>query len=214
MDLLTPATVGAFDAKRAGRSRVVGAIVALAGLLLALGAPSAQAQQSDIVRVSNLGQIPASSVFSLGHVATGDNVLWAQSFRTGGFGGGYSLSNVQALVGALGGSPTVRVSIYSDSSRFPGTSLYVLTSLTDTSAATDTFTAPAGATLAANTRYWVVFEVTSGSGSVALGTNDTANRGNEDADPSMGWSIDDLAARSPSEKHGWRVLGGMMGPVQ
>ena len=104
MGLLTPLTVGAFNARRAGRRRGAGAIMVLvlAASLLAVGAPSAQAQQSDIVRVSNLGQIPASSVFTLGHVASGDNVLWAQSFRTGGVGGGYSLSSVQALVGALG----------------------------------------------------------------------------------------------------------------
>ena len=106
----------------------------------------------------------------------------AMAFTTGDNAGGYTLSTISMYVSyrnkTPGSDPPIpdampRVSIYTDSSGSPGTSLYVLTTPTipyDT--AYDDyggygpygFTAPASATLAANTTYFVVFEDTGTDG--------------------------------------------------
>ena len=106
----------------------------------------------------------------------------AMAFTTGDNAGGYTLSTISMYVSyrnkTPGSDPPIpdampRVSIYTDSSGSPGTSLYVLTTPTipyDT--AYDDyggygpygFTAPTSAALNANTTYFVVFEDTGTDG--------------------------------------------------
>ena len=107
--------------------------------------------------VSNTGQTSGTAVI-VGNTA-GLQVIRAQQFTTGDNPLGYTLTEVVAALGSTGSDAEPKVSIYTDSSGAPGSSLWVLTDPGSLSAdANNTFTAPPGATLDPNTRYWVVFE--------------------------------------------------------
>ena len=98
----------------------------------------------------------------------------------------------------VGADSTPKVSIYTHASGGPGTSLYVLTNpATFASLATNTFTAPASATLDANTRYWIVFE----NENEAVGYDNQYYLGStifdqEDAGAASGWTIGNGHMRS------------------
>ena len=123
----------------------------------------------------------------------------AQQFTTGDEEDGYTLSEIVAKLEEVGGNSSPQVSIFSDSSssRYPGpgSSLYVLNNPTPLANGSNTFTAPADATLARATNYWVVFENTA-TGTAAddrynVGRT-TVRNGEEDAATASGWSIADL----------------------
>ena len=144
---------------------------------------------NDVKLVGNMVAGSSSGVNWAG-IRQGEAHLVAQRFSTGGNGAGYALTSVAAVLGSLSNSEVPRVSIYSsDSSGNPGSSLYVLANPETFLRAphSDTFTAPAGATLERETDYHVVFEGTAGNYTVHLNEDFI-----EDADGAEGWSIRDI----------------------
>ena len=149
------------------------------------------------VLVSNLGQTvknyDAISLARFSRTLTGAAV----SFTTGGNTGGYEVSAVRLSVGVVT-SATPRVSIYSDNSGSPGSSLKMLTNPTDIPSFTQTqytnlevipekrdFGAD-NFKLDAGTKYWIVIERESAGGGVLFYyTLSTA----EDSGTAPGWSI-------------------------
>ena len=81
------------------------------------------------------------------------------------------------------------MSIYSDSSGEPGTSLHVLTNPESFATGTNIvdFTSDGSFTLTAGTTYWVVVERASDPSIILRGTNSTNQRGEP------GWTIGDTA---------------------
>ena len=150
---------------------------------LAFGIPAAAAAQL----VANSGQTAASGNLTVG--GTSNNWSNALVFTTGGNSLGYTLSAVDVVLAAGTPATGTRVSIYSTSAGSPNSSLHVLNNPTTlTASATNTFTANADATLAANTTYAVVIDRSSGTGSTLLAKT-TSNA--EDSGAASGWSIGD-----------------------
>ena len=138
---------------------------------------------------------------------------YAQAFTTGSLTGTedtYTLTGVTVMAHLTSpGEPTYTVSIHSDSSSAPGTSLGTLTnpqSLPATSVlGRAQFTADAqGITLQPNTTYWIVWDVTardSVSGHVGV-TTSTA----EDAGASAGWSIGNAGRTRTGDTAAWQAI--------
>ena len=127
--------------------------LALLAILGALFLPDrAQAQAQTIVLVSNIGQ--TSSSFDRPNLLSQDNAV---QFTTGGNTGGYNLDSVELKVDDYENA-AVTVSLYSDSSGVPGSSIFTFTNPTSgiTANANNTFTAPANTTLMASTPYHIV----------------------------------------------------------
>ena len=147
----------------------------------------------------------------------------AQQFRTGDNPGGYALTNVVAGLMNVGADSTPKVSIYTHASGGPGASLYVLTNpATFASLATNTFTAPASATLDANTRYWIVFE----NENEAVGYDNQYYLGStvfdrEDPGAASGWTIGnghmraaDGGSWSSTHTYPWTLLVAVEGAAE
>ena len=124
-------------------------------------------------------------------------LAYAQQFTTGTDEDGYTISEVVAKLEDVGGDSSPRVSIYSDSSESrsgsqPGTILYALTNPSSPTNGSNTFTASADATLAKETKYWVVFG-NSSTGTTAADRYAVARtipyNGSEDEGGVSGWSI-------------------------
>ena len=135
--------------------------------------------------MSNTGQTAASAgelVIETGSVA--------QQFTTGATASGYALTQVQAYLDSFVGAGVPRVRIFTTGGDGnPGESLYELTNPSSiVNGALNTFTAPAGAVLLKETRYFAVFEQASGATSYRVGA--TASNA-EDAGKATGWSIAD-----------------------
>ena len=139
--------------------------------------------------VSNTAQTLGSTFISLGH----RDKRHTQGFTTGAEPGGYSLGSVGVYVRDedLESGETFTVHIYTaNASGARDTLVHTLIS-PDSYAdeAVNLFTAPADATLAANTNYLVVFEATGNDANdfkIGL-TNSTS----EDSGSATGWSIED-----------------------
>ena len=104
---------------------------------------------------------------------------------------GFDRNTHDVSANSFGSDSPPRVSIYTaDPSGAPGSSLYVLSNpITLTDDAINSFNAPANATLAKETDYFVVFEETeTGSASYSLNFTEV---GDEDSDAASGWSIAD-----------------------
>ncbi len=139
-----------------------------------------------VTLVSNTGQTSVGGSIGFG-TFSGVNWAIALPFTTGTNTAGYTLSAVDARLssGTLGAN--TQVSIYNTSSGSPSTSLHVLTNPSSpVVGGTNTFTASAGATLAANTTYAVLFEITSGGAQTNLDRTDSDA---EDSGKASGWSI-------------------------
>ena len=169
-----------------------GACALAAAFVLLLGAGAAQAQTA-VKLVSNTGQ---SSAFS------GINVDYAQAFTTGSNDAGYAgykLTRVDLRMSSGGGTtPVYTVSIHSDSSNAPGTSLGTLTqqgSLPSTTGPVRFNASGDGIDLAANTRYWLVFDVSTDNASAEVRITGSDA---EDSGGAAGWSIADTLI--------WRTL--------
>ena len=109
----------------------------------------------------------------------------AQAFTTGS-GGGYDLEAVDVRVATFSGTASdISVSIYSEDSGEPDSEVHALSNPATIAGGTRTFTAPAGATLDADTTYFVVVSTT---GTEALRLNRTVFN-NEDTGGAIGWSI-------------------------
>ena len=135
------------------------------------------------VLVSNLGQVSGGSVNVDNNIAG-----IAVQFTTGSETDGYRISQVRLDISADSGT-IPRVSIYSDSSGQPGSSLKILTNpgaIPTTSTEVD-FGAD-NYKLDPSTSYWIVVERASGSGRVIVSyTSHNA----EDTGSAAGWSIGD-----------------------
>ena len=116
----------------------------------------------------------------------------AQAFSTGSHSSGYRLTRVDVVGHNTGATPpTYSVSIHSDSSGSPGTSVGTLTNPTSlpTTDQTLTYSAPAGGiALSANTTYFVVIDVSSGTTSTRFTATDSDS---EDSGSESGWGIAD-----------------------
>ena len=122
----------------------------------------------------------------------------AQSFGTGANAGGYTVSEVNIHLGFTSGSST-RVRIRKDDGGKPGDLVATLTNPASLTAdSLNTFTAPAGTTLAASMTYWIT--VNEGISSAKpqfryVGGNDETSE--------TGWTIGDSRLSRGSETGNW-----------
>ena len=184
------------SAKPFPRQMFIGVFLAAAALLPAFAAP-ALAQ----VFVSNADQDTSSS----GHCENAQNlpVECAQGFRTGPNKPGYSLSSIQLNTRTAPGSGiTLTVTVRGDngSSHPSDTVIYTLANPSNMGTGLQTFTAPNGATLNANSNYFVHMSYTVGSGDTTRAEWFVTVSDNEDPGKATGWSIFNyLHARLSSE---------------
>ncbi|MXX10757.1 MAG: hypothetical protein F4Z68_05030, partial [Nitrospira sp. SB0667_bin_9] len=156
--------------------------------LLAPFAPYAAAQTATTF-VSNLGQTIATGVTAQ------LNQDSAQAFTTGGHATGYKLTSVELEFDTIlqaGTHSTFTVAIHEDSSGSPGTLVGTLTvpSISTGSDQTISFAASGdGLDLAANTKYWFVFDVTAAETLSAAEDITLTASDSEDAGAASGWSI-------------------------
>ena len=151
-------------------------------LLLAFGAPAVSTAHADVL-VSNVDQSGSSIALNTWDVA--------QAFTAGSNASGYTLTSVDLnmTVGSSGTNPSFSVSIYSDSSGNPGTSLGTLTAPASLVDGNNSFT-HTGIDLAASTTYHVVVDVSSaGTKPTTLGNTTSDNETG-----AAGWSIADAGA--------------------
>ena len=135
--------------------------------------------------VSNLGQ--STNVSSESTFAIEDDTPAAQDFSIGGGTGTYRIDTVRLFTK---GTTDPQVSIYSDSSGSPGSSLYVLTNPSTIDYYKNTLEEFSGNNIVVNgnTKYWVVVEL----GESGTGTFDTVvlgDDGDEDSGGEAGSSI-------------------------
>jgi hypothetical protein len=158
-------------------------------LLLSLGLGQ---QASAVTLVENLSQ----GTNSTGYIELG---YWqGSSFTTGS--GSYNLNSATLWFQENTADPNLFLRLYSNSSGTPGTQLTSFTnpaSIT-TSLANNTFTLATPYTLAANTTYWLVSGISSGTGSYSWGyTSSTAQTG------LPGWTIGDGYVVSNDQGGSW-----------
>ncbi len=168
-------------------------------LLLSLGLGQ---QASAVTLVENLSQ---------GNNGTGDvaiNIWQGSSFTTGS--SSYNLNSATLLFQENTADPNLFLRLYSNSSGTPGTQLTSFTnpaSIT-TSLANNTFTLATPQALAANTTYWLVSGISSGTGSYSWGyTSSTAQTG------LPGWTIGDGYVESNDQGGSWSSYS-TSGPYQ
>ena len=125
----------------------------------------------------------------IGYLNSQITYVQAQAFTTGGGVEGYTLGSVSLDASRDYPDTTLRVSLHApDGSGRPGAEQVPLSGPSSVTAGlTNTFTAPAGTTLSADTTYFVVVRATGPSALLHL----TASR-DEDVDSALGWSIADL----------------------
>ena len=128
--------------------------------------------------VSNLGRRLTVNI-----VTVGTDEAFAAQFTTGSHDRGYKISAVQVRMNVSSGG-TPRVSIYSDSSNEPGSSVKVLSNPATLPTSALEFDAE-DFLLDQGTKYWVVVEKASGSGNVLVSTSATGS----DPGTAPGWSI-------------------------
>ncbi|MXX76198.1 MAG: hypothetical protein F4Y77_12475, partial [Holophagales bacterium] len=119
---------------------------------------------------------------------------WAQPFTTGSNATGYKLTRADIrMLGGSGTAPTYTVSVHKDSSSSPGDSLGTLTNPAawPSSAGLARHFAPGGGiNLAANTTYWLVYDITANaSNSPSKWLTYRTTEDDEDTGASAGWSI-------------------------
>ncbi len=159
-----------------------GIVAALLAFGLFAGVPTDVHAQTETTFVSNLGQSNAT--------AASASSSRAQAFTTGTHAPGYNLSSVQIGYRDLEGDAFSATVWTVDSSGNPSTLRYSLTppisfpTITTSVVQPLTFTAPAGATLEANTTYTIMMTVTVNNVTIGYTTSDA-----EDVGASPGWSI-------------------------
>ena len=161
------------------RLTIIGVFLAAATLMLGFPAPA----HAQTVLVSNTGQSNAgqTSVNPIDH---------AQGFTTGQNTLGYSLTSIELGVGVASGSGTLTVTVRGDdgSGDPGGNTLYTLNNPANVAAGLRTFTAPAGASLSANTQYFVQM-VFAPNGSASYPQWDNTTSSLQDSGSAIGWSI-------------------------
>ena len=131
---------------------------------------------------------------------------WSQAigFTTGSRSGGYTLSHLETIITEVSGDGLL-VSLYDEAAGGgPGTRQFDFTNPDELTAnALAAFMAPADTTLAADTRYFVVYAKT------GLGTHHVSatRQTSEDGGASPGWSIDDRRyVLRNYDKDGWDLM--------
>ena len=159
--------------------------------LLALTVTQAQAQTTAITLVSNT----AESLEGLN-----SDRLQAQKFRTGASTGGYTISDVGIRTENVSGKMTSLKIRENNISNLPGALVATLNNpATLTSNSLNTFTAPAGTTLAANTPYWITINEGITSSNRASYERTASNTETGEA----GWSIGDNRLWRASAGNSW-----------
>ena len=147
-------------------------------------AAGVSAQSASTVLVGNTGQS--------GSLAQALDEDRAQAFTTGSHAGGYTLTSVEAIFPDISslGSSTIAAGVYTDSSGSPGSSVGTLTnpSFADSSTPQQLSFTTTGIELAANTTYFVVFDLSAAN---AASSMRAIGHGSEDAGAAAGWSIAD-----------------------
>ena len=147
---------------------------------------------SSAVTVSNLAQTGGSTASFSFDVAS--------SFTTGSESSGYLLTRLDLHMNNVVGTPGYSVSIWTDSSGFPGSSVGTLTKPASLSAGLNSFTAPgSGIKLNPGTKYWVVFDAQTASTTSRSITNSSA----EDSGAAAGWSIGDSSRFRGTSQSTW-----------
>lgn len=181
------------------RAWLIGTRRLTAGFFLLFAALFATAAQADTL-VSNTGQ-PTHDHARVNVGSSGVNHFSvAQRFTTGGNEHGYTLSEVVAVMRSVPQGMSPRVSIYTNDSGKPGSSLYVLSNPGRFTTGNTTFTAPPDATLEKETGYFVVFEERSRGYTLnGTGTND------EDSGGAIGWRISNGRLTRNSDSSKWQA---------
>ena len=179
-----------------------GSVAAALAVAVALLLPAAPAE-AQTTYVSNAGQTYDFDERDLVGPFRWEQYSMAQRFRTGGQAGGYALGSVELSLFGIGNLDVPKVSIHSvNANGSTGGSVYVLTNPGRfVERSFNTFTAPANATLAANTSYVVVVEATDGAFGVGV-----TRRFAEDSGNASGWSIGDGADYRYSDSGNWILL--------
>ena len=196
----TVAAAAVCCAKLRGGGGTLAALASLVALVaLLLGALPAGAQSATTL-VVNTGQTVAGGA-NLLFVGpdSGDDFRIALTFQTGDNALGYTLSEVDLRFRSNTNNQNadVKASIFSTTSeREPSSRLYTLTNpATAVANAIGTLTAPANASLSANTAYALVLESTSTKNPEFSVTYSD----NEDAASASGWSIDNTVHESNNQ---------------
>ena len=175
------------------RLTIIGIFLAAAMLMLGFPAPA----HAQTVLVSNTGQSNSGQT----SVSPSDH---AQGFTTGQNTLGYSLTSIELGVGVAPGSGTLTVTVRGDdgSGDPGGNTLYTLNNPANVAAGLRTFTAPAGASLSANTQYFVQM-VFAPNGSASYPQWDNTTSTLQDSGSAIGWSIrNERHVRTPGST-GW-----------
>ncbi len=178
---------------KAPRLTIIGIFLAAATLMLGFPAPA----HAQTVLVSNTGQSNAGQT----SVNPNDH---AQGFTTGQNTLGYSLTSIELSVGVASGSGTLTVTVRGDdgSGDPGGNTLYTLNNPANVAAGLRTFAAPAGASLSANTQYFVQM-VFAPNGSASYPRWDNTTSSLQDSGSAIGWSIrNERHVRTPGST-GW-----------
>ena len=162
-------------------------------LLLSLGLGQ---QASAATLVSNL---PPTTSGNQGHAVKSDQWL-RSSFTTGSGIYGYTIDSVTLRFAQTTAGSNLFVRLYSDSAGGIGSQI---TSFTNPSFTTNTtnnyiFTLTTPQTLAANTAYWLVAGISTGSGEYQWGFTDSANQTGF-----PGWSIGDNSLYTSNQGGTW-----------
>ena len=143
---------------------------------------------------------------------------YAQQFTTGTHAPGYRLESLAMRLWKRAGAaePAYTVSIHTNTTNVSNndvpadTSLGTLTNPNQLSTTEDsevTFTAPSGIDLNANTKYWVVLDVSSGNADQRAGRTEADG---EDAGTAPGWSMGNSSLRRNSTYTNWATTN--LGP--
>ena len=151
--------------------------------------------------VSNTGETRAGSLTAATNIDELD-FNYATSFHTGDHAEGYAFTSVELYINRTSSEVIPIISIFSDNSGTPGTSLHTLTNPSTlpihddpTTFELTTFTAPGNITLAADTTHWM--SVTAADdGSIRTYRAGTTESDNEISSDSPEWEIGDVAYQS------------------
>ena len=177
---------------RAGSVACYAAAVLLAALAALLALPLQAQAQTVTTFVSNTAQEEASASL---HVSHRSGIAIVQGFTTGSNAGGYTLNaigiHVEASSIANSGEFTANIHAEAVGGGPAATVLYALTTPWPiTAPAVNDFSAPANATLAADTNYFVAFTGTKDLFDFAFFVDRTTSN-SEDSGAAENWSIED-----------------------
>ena len=125
------------------------------------------------------------------------NSIVAQSFETGANAGEFTISEVQIRIDTASGRRT-RVRIRENDSGEPGGLVAILTNPGSLEGGLNTFTAPAGTTLAASTTYWITVSEEMESSRVSFAQTTADGETGE-----TGWRIGNTRLYKASETAAW-----------